>query len=285
MSSRSLKADGFLLLITIAWGMTFPLLEDAVHYVSPAVFVVIRFFFGGLILLPFLWRQILKSDKRTLYFGLFIAALNAVVYVTQTQGMETVSAAQGAFITALNVIFVPLFLPFFGLGKPRLKDLLCAAICLGGVFYLTDAGFHSLKAGIWWISLAAIFVALSIVAIQKASQDSKHINALAFYQIFLTSFIVFPFSTQDHYAPILHLTPLLAVGFCAIFATALALLIQTRYQRETTASRAALIFALEPVFATFFGYFINGEAITSRVIVGGGLILASILISEVFSKK
>ena len=76
--------------------------------------------------------------------------------------------------------------------------------------------------------------------------------------------------------------------FCAVFATNIVFYLQLRYQKNTSATRAAIIYALEPVFATFFSYFIVHEPITPHTLIGGALIFCSIAINDVlklFSKK
>ena len=286
--SPRVRADGFLLLATIAWGMTFPLIKEGMQFVSPSIFVTLRFSLAALILFPFLCRALIKSDQKTFLFGCLLGAINSCIYVTQATGMETIGPAEGAFITGINVIFVPLLLPLFKIGKPKIKDFFCSLICLLGIFVLTNAGFSHLKAGVFWVATGSFFVALSILFLQKFTQSSKHVDAMAFFQIFTTVILISPWtiyvSDQKSYHAAMHLAPLLAIGFCAIFATSFALLIQTRYQRMTSPSRAALIFALEPVFATIFSYFINQEMISWRVLVGGSLILCSILLSELWGR-
>ena len=289
--SYRLRADGYLLLATVAWGMTFPLIKEGMQFVSPSIFVTLRFIFASLILLPFLYSALMKCDRKTLLFGTLLGGINTCIYITQATGMETIHPAEGAFITGINVVFVPLLLPLFKIGKPQLKDFLCSLICLLGIFVLTDAsaGIAHLKDGVFWVAGSAFFVALSILFLQKFSQSTKHIDSLAFFQVLTTVALIAPWTlyTSDakSYHAALHLTPILAISFCAIFATSFALLIQTRYQRLTSPSRAALIFALEPVFATVFSYFINGDSISWRILLGGGLILSSIVASEFWPKK
>jgi drug/metabolite transporter (DMT)-like permease len=287
--SSKVRADGFLLLATIAWGMTFPLIKEGMQFVSPSIFVTLRFSLAALILFPFLCRALFKADRKTFLFGCLLGAINSCIYVTQATGMETIGPAEGAFITGINVIFVPLLMPFFKIGKPKIKDFFCSIICLLGIFILTNAGFSHLQAGVFWVGIGSFFVALSILFLQKFTQSTQHLDALAFFQIFTTVALISPWtfyvSNEHSYQAVLHLSPLLAIGFCAIFATSFALLIQTRYQRMTSPSRAALIFALEPVFATIFSYFINQEMISWRVMVGGGFVLCSILLSELWSHE
>jgi len=285
----SLHADGLLFLATVAWGITFPLIKNAVAYIDPTVFVTLRFSLGALILAPFLLRAVIKSDFQTLIFGLIIGLLNSGVYFTQTKGMESISASEGAFITGLNVIMVPLLLPFFKMGRPVLKDFICSLVCLLGIFILTNAahiGFANLEVGVYWVFIGAIISAVAILVLQQCSAHNKHLDALAFFQVVGTVLVMAPLSLGNPtYHAAFHITPLLSIIFCALFATSFALLAQTRYQRLTSPSRAALIFALEPVFATIFSYFINGSEITWRTLIGGGIMLLSILCSELWPKR
>jgi drug/metabolite transporter (DMT)-like permease len=66
----------------------------------------------------------------------------------------------------------------------------------------------------------------------------------------------------------------------AIFATAVAFALQTWGQRYTTATRTALIFALEPVVALVTAVSLGGETLTFYAVAGGSLILAGILAVE-----
>ena len=71
-----------------------------------------------------------------------------------------------------------------------------------------------------------------------------------------------------------------ALLITSILATAVAFLVQTWGQRHTTATRAALIFSLEPVFAWLTSYVVEHEVFTSQALAGAGCILAGILLVE-----
>ena len=71
-----------------------------------------------------------------------------------------------------------------------------------------------------------------------------------------------------------------ALGVTSLLATALAFSIQTWAEQHTTATRAVLIFALEPVFAWATSYLVAGETLSRRAVAGAMLILASILFVE-----
>ena len=65
-----------------------------------------------------------------------------------------------------------------------------------------------------------------------------------------------------------------------IFASALGFLIQTWAQRSTSATRTALVFAMEPVFAGFFGFWLAGDRLGAVGWAGCALIMAGILVAE-----
>jgi drug/metabolite transporter (DMT)-like permease len=73
---------------------------------------------------------------------------------------------------------------------------------------------------------------------------------------------------------------LAAIGVCAVFATAVAFTVQLWAQRYTSASHAAILFALEPVFAVITSYFMLHERLTGRAMKGAGLVIAGIVLAE-----
>ena len=281
---RQSMGDLILLFITFAWGLTFPLIGNAVQNVDPVLFVMIRFFLAALALLPFvLLSSGLSVSKDVIYAGMILGALNAISYVAQTIGLQTISSAQAAFITGISVVLIPFVLPLFAMGRPTKKDILCSLICLLGLFVLTDASSFHFSSGALWVLCCAVAVAFAISYIQKASMRINALNSLAFYQILFTAVFIVPFSFGKNYSPLLLPSVMGSIAFCAIIATSLVLWLQTKYQRYTTATRAAMIFCFEPIFASVFGYLINAEQIGYRVAIGGALILLSVLLSELYS--
>ncbi|OGT30273.1 MAG: hypothetical protein A3E87_00865 [Gammaproteobacteria bacterium RIFCSPHIGHO2_12_FULL_35_23] len=282
---KSLIGDAVLVFVTLCWGITFPLIENAVKAVNPAVFVTLRFFVAAVILLPFVCKKkyFQSSEiKVVLRGGLILGILNTISFLSQTIGMETVTAAKGAFITGICVILVPFLLPFFRLGKPNIVDIMSTLCCFLGLFLLTGAKFSQTTAGEFWILLCAVFYAVSIVYLQQITQKLTNFTLLAFLQIFFTAVLTSPFSFSHSFISIFNPVVLIGLLFCSVFATSMALFLQTKFQRYTTASRAAMIFCLEPVFASIFGYLINGEKLGLLALFGAALILLSIITSEFY---
>lgn len=283
--SRCLVGESVLLFVTLCWGISFPLVGNSVATVDPSVFVMVRFFLAAIILLPFVFSEIKRSSKNVLVAGMIIAAFNVVVYISQTIGMQTVTSAEGSFITGISVVIVPFILPFFALGKPSKKDIACSFLCLLGLFFLVGGSFSHLSSGDAWVLLCAVFVAITIVYLQKVSSVLSSLSLLAFYQIFFTGVFSIPFTLGKSFYPLLTYPVVGAILFCAFFATTIALLLQTKFQHYTTANRAAMIFCFEPIFGSLFGYLINDEKIGWSVFLGGLCILAGTMFSLIKINK
>ena len=69
----------------------------------------------------------------------------------------------------------------------------------------------------------------------------------------------------------------------ALVAGAMALWAQTWAQAHLTATRAAIVMALEPVFAAFFAVLLGGESLTRRMLLGGALVVAAMYLVELRS--
>ncbi|MDO8954643.1 MAG: DMT family transporter [Gammaproteobacteria bacterium] len=275
------KADLYLLITTLIWGATFPLIQNALAYIDPSWFVTIRFIFASLFLLPWIFVDLHKTNKQLLIGGTILGVLNAGAFMLQTMGLKTVDASTTAFISSTSVIIVPFLLPFFMLGKAKKIDILCSMICLGGLYELTSSHVTHFSLGEILVLGSAVCSALGIVSLQRISRAGNNLPLLAFYQILFVVPIsgVFAWHHSPH-IPYFNNTIVLALGYCSLLATALALFLQTTFQRRTSATHAAIIYSLEPVFASLFAWGFNGEHIGKNIVFGGCLIICSIILAE-----
>jgi drug/metabolite transporter (DMT)-like permease len=279
----SSKANWYLILATLMWAATFPLTRNALTVVDPFVFVSLRFIVAAVFLFFTLWFLLYKTTKR-LIIGCFIVGIfNAAAYLCQTIGLETLNSARAAFITGSSVILVPFLAPLFKLDKPTAMDLLCAVIGFIGLAVLTDVEHLRVSFGDLWVFLSAVSFSLQIIYLQRLSQQFSEYGLLTFYQILFTVPFVSLLAIGHDFSAVFQAKVLGGILFCAIFASSLAYFLQNKYQKFTSAPKAALIFALEPIFASFFGFFINHELPTRTTIYGGLLLLFSLVLPSVVS--
>jgi drug/metabolite transporter (DMT)-like permease len=71
----------------------------------------------------------------------------------------------------------------------------------------------------------------------------------------------------------------------ALIAGALAMAAQTWAQAHLPPTRSAIIMSMEPVFAAFFAVLLGGESLTARMLVGGSMVLAAMLVVELVPRR
>ncbi len=282
--NKKLRADLFLLLATLIWGATFPLVTAALPFMDPFLFVLIRFVIAGLFFLIWIFPKFKYTDKKVLWAGLILGLLNAIAYLGQTFGMQTVDADTSAFIATTGVVLVPFIAPILGLARVKKIEVLGSFLCLWGLYVLTGAHLQDLSTGQFWILFSTLGWAGGVCYLQRVAPKIKEGALLAFYQIVFLIPVALILSGIHSEIP--HFQPILifALLYTGILATAVVFLIQVRYQKETTATHAAIIYSLEPVLASLIAMYVNHEALTARVVKGGGIILLSILLIELMPR-
>ncbi|MBI3229192.1 MAG: DMT family transporter, partial [Burkholderiales bacterium] len=120
-----------LLIVTLAWGTTFPAMKDLTSYFTPVWIIFMRFFLAAMMLAPFL-RGIRWQDLR---IGLLMGALLFVCFIFQVEGLTLTSSNRNAFITGLNVLIVPLL--GIALGNwPEKRIIFAVFLAILGLFAL-----------------------------------------------------------------------------------------------------------------------------------------------------
>lgn len=287
------RADLALVIVSLLWGITFPLIRSALEDLAPHQFVAWRFLLATLAFAPLalLHPEARAGLRRVLVPGLLLGVLAWITYFSQTIGLRTVPAGRAAFITGTSVILTPLLSPLFRAGRPGRIDLVAAAVATLGLWLLTrgPAGVQDsggLSAGDLWILLCAALYAVYIHALQKVLARRPHELSLAFLQIvgvFLCASLVMGVEggVRIEFTPAV----LWALGVCALLATVGTFWLQTRYQGRSTPERVALIFSLEPVFATFFAWWLLGETLSPVGAVGAMVILGAVLFAELMTLR
>lgn len=280
------RADLALVLVAVFWGVTFPLIRDAVAEIAPVQFVAWRFGLATAAFLPLVLASpaARRGLRRAWKPGLILGLLAWFSYFTQTIGLQTVPAGRAAFITGTNVILVPLISPLFRAGRPSRVDLVAAIVATCGLYLLTRdgaSGDGGLSVGDLWIFGCASAYAVYIHVLQKILRTDHSDVALAFTQvagIFLFGALVLGF---DGRVAIAATRPVLtALVVCALLATVGTFWLQTRYQGRTSPQRVALIFSLEPVFAMGFAWWLLGETLSLLGAIGALVILIAVVGAE-----
>jgi drug/metabolite transporter (DMT)-like permease len=283
---QQLQADLALLFITFIWGTTFVIVKAGVTQMPPLTFIALRFWLGFAILFLFFWKRLLHINRKMLFAGVAIGVVLFAGYALQTTGLLYTTAAKSGFITGLSVVFVP-FLAWRLIGHPPGKNSVIGVILATvGLVALAMPDGLDFDLGVVLSLASCIGFALQIALISKFAPDPAPL-VLTTIQVgivaLLATILALPIEGVCTSFP--H-DSMLAAIFTGSVATALVFAVQNKAQAYTTATRTALIFVLEPVFAAMFAYFWANEQFTWRTLVGGTLIIAGMVVAELrFGKK
>lgn len=270
-----------LLAVSLLWGTTFVAVKSGLRDASPLLFVGIRFAVAtaGSALLLRRWSDL----REALRPGVPLGVVLAMGYATQTLGLLVTTPSRSAFVTGLNVALVPLWsLALLG-RRPRRLSLAGLAVALPGLWLLTNPGKGSWNSGDSWTVLCALFFALHVVLLNRLT-PGRPLAALLVVQLSVTAALCLGASAvleQPRLDPGLSLA--LAIALTALLATTGTTWLQLRFQPRVDPTRAALIYATEPAFAAFFAWLVLRETLQGLAWVGGALILAGMVLSEVGS--
>ena len=285
--SRKLKADLLLVSCTLIWGATFVLVKDALADASVFVFLALRFLLATAVLILMYGRELRTAGASGLRAGAIIGCCMFGGYAFQTAGLALTTPSKAAFITGFFVVLVPVLLAMFGSRRVPVWVWFGALSAFAGLYFLAvpASGLAALNRGDLLVLGCALMFALHVISIGHYSVRYSA-GALTLIQVSITTLLtilcvpLFAFIGAER--PRVVWTPGLIVAVLAtgIFATALAFSVQVWAQQYTSANHAAIIFALEPVFAGLTSYVFYHERLGARSMAGAALILGGILIAE-----
>lgn len=282
-----LRADLLLLSVAIAWGVTFLMVQDAISTTPVYSFLFFRFALASLLMFFIAYKYLNFINKKTIVYGVVLGLFLFSAFATQTFGLAYTQSSIVAFITGLNVICVPFLAYFIFKDKIKRNVLLGSFIAVFGLYLLTMSGTLTFEKGEFLTLICAFLFAFQIIFTGKFSKEVNVFLLVLFQLITVTILsLIFSLILEDKTFNIEYNYPFFkAVIITAVFATVYAFLIQTYMQQFTTATKTAIIFAMEPVSAGIFAYFTVNELLTSTQIFGAVLILFATIVAELQFKK
>lgn len=279
------QADAALLFVAFIWGSTFVIVKHALADITTLYFLFLRFSLASLCLLVLFapaFRKMARRDIGLGFGGGVVAGLFLWLgYILQTVGLKYTTAGNSGFLTGLYIVLVPLIGGAILRKRPTGRETLGIAMATAGMVVMTlpSLAHFSMNRGDLFTIGCALAFAFHLLMVGHYSQHLKT-QPLALGQIACAAVL----SGLSLRLEPRHVTwsraVWIAILLTAIFATAIAFALQTWAQRYTTATRTALIFALEPVVALATAVTVGGETLTLYAVGGGALILTGILTVE-----
>jgi len=259
------------------------MIHDLTARLAPLDYLSWRYTIAAVVLFAVAPRAIGRLSRRQVWQSVLLGLLYGFGQIAQTEGVARTSAAVAGFVTGLYVVLTPIFaapLLRIRVGRANWLSVVLATIGMG---VLTLNGF-SIGFGEFLVFLSAIVYALQIVGLEAWSKPEIAVGSSTVQLIVIAAMslvcaapggIGMPHRTGDW----------VSLLYMAIVVGALGMLGQVWAQAHLPATRAAIIMSMEPVFAAFFAVLFGGDHLTGRMVAGGLVVLAAMLLAELVPRR
>jgi drug/metabolite transporter (DMT)-like permease len=283
---KDLGASGLLLLAAAIWGFGFVAQRMGMAHVGPLVFNGVRFLLGALVLVPILLLRRTPRPPRDprAVLGLFASGLVLALAANLQQfGLVSTEAGKAGFITGLYVVFIPIFGILRG-QRIAWPTAVAVPLSVAGLYLLSIAGPLGMTSGDLWILLGALVWAVHVQLIGwlVERRDVIEIAAVQFSICGLVSLLCSFFFEQISVAGLAAASG--AIAYSGVLSVGVAFTLQAVGQRRVDPSRAGVLLSLEAAFAILGGWMVLGEHLSTRALVGCGLMLAAMILAQARSR-
>ncbi len=266
-----------ILLTTLVWGATFPATKAVLEQVPPLTFLFLRFLLGTALVFSVIWisGRSITRDRFTIRISLIATVWLFLGYVLQTVGLRYTSASNSAFITALYIVFVPLYLR-----RLNARVWLGIGLALFGLWLLVRPSDDVNIGDVLTVGCAAAFAA-HIACLERFTRVADPVAVFSWQLVFITVAMVGMLAWESPAPSAFKPTPvfLVALGVTGVLATG-AFAVQMWAQRLVPAQQVALLFSIEPAYAAWLAWLFLGESMDPQGWIGSGFILAGVVVGS-----
>lgn len=270
------------------WGSTFVVVSSTSEFFQPAFLIALRFSISFVFLAVLFFPRFKLIQKEYVVAAVLAGITSFFGYYTQAYAMTTLGGKPGrtAFLVATYCVIVPFASWLINKKRPDKYNIIAAFMCIAGVALislpdlLAEGNSSVSLADFFALASSFIFVANIIIVERMISKlDTVLFTILHFFVVSALA-VAFTALFEDNSHTLWSGQSLFTLFYLAIPCTALALLLQSFGQKYTPASTAALFFSLESVFGIAFSVLAGVELLSTNLLIGGMLIVLSIVISE-----
>ena len=296
----NLAADGAILLTTLIWGSTFAVSRDVLDHWPPLSYLALRLPVAALLFAALFPRQLFGASLDAWRSGATLGLLMGCGFIGQTVGLLWTTPAKSAFITGLTTPLVPVVVYALWRARPSRENFAGIVLAsIGGALILAPAGASAnVNTGdLITLAMTVLFAAhITLMGLYARRFDVRQLSAIQITVAAALMLFVWlsvrawgalagglPAGLAREAEPLVwNATTATQLVYLATVATVVSFLLWTWGQARMPATHAAVIFSLEPVFATVFAVLLRGSAEWSggRSTLGAFLVVAGVIVSE-----
>ena len=287
MSNNSARPYLYLLIATLIWGATVPIMKYALDYIPVFVLAFLRFGIATVLVLPFVWRN-LKIRREHLWLFALSGILGIFVHISLFFfGLTYTTALNTGVLVSTSPLFMMIAAGFF------LKEKISRRMIYGGIIGLlgiTTIMLKDMNGSLGISPLGDLLIIGSTLTLVSSEILNKKLFqfyspfVVTFYVFLLGSFAFSPFAMHyfvqnPQFLVSLPLPAILALLFGIVFSSFIAYALWQKGLSQVAASRAGFFVYIDPIIATILSVLILSEVITLSFIAGALLIFGGILIA------
>lgn len=278
--SNALKSDLILLVVTLLAASGWIFSKEALSGMPPLLFIGLRFLLAGLILTIFGWQALRALDRRGILSTALVGLSFAVAMMFWILGLEHAQhVGVGAFLSCLGAVLVPFVAVLFGERANRAVWSSLPLAALGLALLALDSQFEMGWGELSFLCAAVLFAFTFVLSSRAAAKTSP--IALAAIQLIVVGLVALPVSWVAEPWSFDWPASIWMWMIASIFiATSLRFFMQAWAQSLSSASNAAVIMTLEPVWAAMLAAVWFGETMTAMQLGGCALIFSALLVSR-----
>lgn len=240
-----------------------------------------RFLLASIILSFIFYKKLKLISRAVIWKGAILGAILFIAFALQTMGLEYTTASKNAFLTAINVIIVPIIA--YVIYKRRIDrfEFIAAGVAVVGIGFLSLQDSLTINIGDFLSILCAIGFAFDIfyTNVFVKTEDALALTIVQFYTATVLSVASVLILGE---VPTTYTSEGLGIiVYLAIFCTAVAYVCQNIGMQYANPTKSAIILSTESLFGTIFSVLLLNELLTGRMLVGCVLIFFAILFAEV----
>ncbi len=281
------RADAVLTAVTLVWGADFVMVKNLLGVVPPIPFLFWRFAAATVLCALFLPGR--ARTPRLVPDGLYLGALLTLGMGLQILGQAGTTASNASFLTGMASVLTPVAAYLLTRKLPTFENGLGISLAGAGFVLMTfPAGGLGIGRGDLLVFGCGVVFAFYIVEMAERSgrHDSVWFTTIQIALVAVAAGLVSVWqggaaALWSGVRPIAGRPDLVAQALVlAVVGTAGTYAFQTWAQQHMSATHAAIIYTLEPVVTAVLAGWFLGERLGARGWVGGVLVLAGIVVSE-----
>ena len=254
---------------------------------SPEVIILCRAIFAGLFIYIFCrikkinLKIATKKDRHSFAISGFFMAAH---WVTYFYALKLSNVAIGMLSMFTFPVITALLEPFFSKEKLNLAHVFLAFLVLIGVYMLVpefSIENDQLK-GILFGIFSALCYSLRNLTLKKHVKDYNG-SMLMLHQMIIVSVLLFPVLFFSDFSNLESQLPLLLL--VALLTTAIGHTMLVNSLQHFSVSTASIISSVQPIFGIIIAYIFVNEIPSFNTYIGGSLILLTVVIESIRSRK